>query len=979
MAQVNKIDENLYSRQLYSIGHDAMQKMVLTKVLISGMTGLGLEIAKNTILQGFKAVTIHDTEKVTKYDLSTNYYVSSRDIGRNRAEVCFEKLEELNSYVKVDYKTVPLKNELLLDYNIVVLINYPLEKQIEINNFTHNNKIHFISTSTFGLVGQIFCDYGKEFTVIDQDGEQLKTTLIESVENSVKPIVKCVDNLPHGLTNGNIIKFSNVKGMIELNNLESEIEYIDRFSFRVKIDTSFFNKYIGGGEITEVKEKRIMNFLNLKDSLKNPEFVMTDFTDFEKPNKLHAMCLSSSCGSFQNFIDQVKQYFSGEISSELLEKFYYTYNGQLGPMNSIIGGIVAQEVLKACSGKFTPIYQWFYFDAFTCLPDNYKEVDRSTKNSRYYSQIQVFGNEFQQKLLNMKYFIVGSGAIGCELLKNFALIGLGCGPQGKLYITDMDTIEKSNLNRQFLFRDKDIGKAKSITAGNAIKMMNPDINIEALLDRMGPETENVYDMNFFKALDGVANALDNVQARLYVDSRCVLFKKSLLESGTLGTKANVQVVVPYLTESYGSSIDPPEESFPVCTIKTFPNQIQHCIQWSREQFEDLFSHRPKLALEYISNPEKVKNITASDTISFVENVKFVLNNIPKNFEDCVNLALKQFHENYAQQIYDLLYKFPEDHVTSTGSKFWSGPKKCPHTILFDKNNQAHIDYVNAFSSIWANIFGVSKDTNILDRIVKKYVNPKLIINGEIKISLTEQEEQEKKKLEEERSKILDLSELLLTLPDPSLYKGLVINPQDFEKDNDSNFHIDFITASSNMRAINYDIEVASRHNTKGIAGKIIAALSTTTSVVAGLVTLELYKLAQGFTNVEKYNNTFLNLALPYIGSSDPILVKKHQVGGKEYSIWDTFVIHQDYTLGEFIKYFKDTHNLVIDTVMYGNFMIYGIMLSLAKINKRLSMKIKTIIEEELKVKLEKSITLQICTDTDDLEDDTELPEVLFIL
>ncbi len=47
---------------------------------------------------------------------------------------------------------------------------------------------------------------------------------------------------------------------------------------------------------------------------------------------------------------------------------------------------------------------------------------------------------------------VGAGAIGCELLKNFAMMGVGCSTEGAVYVTDMDIIEKSNLNRQFLFR-----------------------------------------------------------------------------------------------------------------------------------------------------------------------------------------------------------------------------------------------------------------------------------------------------------------------------------------------------------------------------------------------------------------------------------------------------------------------------------------------------------------------------------------------
>ena len=63
-----------------------------------------------------------------------------------------------------------------------------------------------------------------------------------------------------------------------------------------------------------------------------------------------------------------------------------------------------------------------------------------------------------------------------------------------------------------------------------------------------------------------------------MDRRCVYYRKPLLESGTLGTKGNIQVVLPYLTESYSSSQDPPEKSIPICTLKNFPNAIEHTLQ-----------------------------------------------------------------------------------------------------------------------------------------------------------------------------------------------------------------------------------------------------------------------------------------------------------------------------------------------------------------------------------------------------------------
>ena len=225
-------------------------------------------------------------------------------------------------------------------------------------------------------------------------------------------------------------------------------------------------------------------------------------------------------------------------------------------------------------------------------------------NSRYDAQISVFGSTLQKKLEDAKVFIVGSGALGCEFLKNVALMGVSCGNQGKLTITDDDVIEKSNLSRQFLFRDWNIGQAKSTVAASAAACINPRLNIEALQNRVGPETENVFDDAFWENLSVVINALDNVNARLYVDQRCLYFQKPLLESGTLGAKCNTQVVIPHLTENYGASRDPPEKEAPMCTVHSFPHNIHHCLTWARSEFEGLLEKTPTEVDAYLSNPSE---------------------------------------------------------------------------------------------------------------------------------------------------------------------------------------------------------------------------------------------------------------------------------------------------------------------------------------------------------------------------------------
>ena len=113
-----------------------------------------------------------------------------------------------------------------------------------------------------------------------------------------------------------------------------------------------------------------------------------------------------------------------------------------------------------------------YFDALEVLPAHVSPELLHAQSCRYDSQLAVFGRSIQEALGDLKVFLIGAGALGCELLKNFAMMGIGCGPGGKVVVTDNDHIEKSNLSRQFLFRSHHVGLSKSACAAECAKSIN---------------------------------------------------------------------------------------------------------------------------------------------------------------------------------------------------------------------------------------------------------------------------------------------------------------------------------------------------------------------------------------------------------------------------------------------------------------------------------------------------------------------------
>ncbi|KAH3757187.1 sumo-activating enzyme subunit 2 [Pelomyxa schiedti] len=175
-----------------------------------------------------------------------------------------------------------------------------------------------------------------------------------------------------------------------------------------------------------------------------------------------------------------------------------------------------------------------------------------------------------------RVLVVGAGGIGCELVKDLAL----CGFRG-VTVADLDTIDLSNLNRQFLFRRNHIGSSKAKVACEAVNKMRPSANFVPLHTNIKSPDLGA---NFFQEFDLVINALDNLDARRHVNRLCVSLGKPLIESATEGYLGQLTTILPGETECFECQPKQAPKSFAVCTIRSNPSEPVHCIHWAKMLF-----------------------------------------------------------------------------------------------------------------------------------------------------------------------------------------------------------------------------------------------------------------------------------------------------------------------------------------------------------------------------------------------------------
>ena len=394
----------------------------------------------------------------------------------------------------------------------------------------------------------------------------------------------------------------------------------------------------------------------------------------------------------------------------------------------------------------------------------------------------VLPSELAKNIQSCKILVVGAGGIGCELIKNLVLTGFE-----DLEVIDLDTIDVSNLNRQFLFRKEHVGKSKSQVAKESALMFNPNAKITAYHDSIfSPE----YSVDFFRKFKVVMNALDNRAARNHVNRMCLAADIPLIESGTAGYLGQVTVIKKRETECYECQPKPTQKTFPGCTIRNTPSEPIHCIVWAKHLFNQLFGEE---------DPDQDVSPDTEDPEAAAGAGDAALNSSAK--DDAVGGIERRSTRDWAK---------------STGYD----PVK-----LFTKLFGDDVKYLLSMENLW-----------------KKRKPP-------VPLQWDDLPDVESSGGAIADQRVWDLKECAKVFADSieELKNDLAAEGDGgmLVWDKDTKPAMDFVTAAANIRSHIFHIPRKSRFDIKSMAGNIIPAIATTNAIIAGLIVMEGLKILSG--------------------------------------------------------------------------------------------------------------------------------------
>ena len=358
-----------------------------------------------------------------------------------------------------------------------------------------------------------------------------------------------------------------------------------------------------------------------------------------------------------------------------------------------------------------------------------------------------------------------------------------------------------------------------------------------------------------------------------------------------------------------------------------------------------------------------------------------MNQEPKEYADCIGWARLQFEELFNHKIKQLLHNFPLDRVTSAGVLFWSGAKKPPKPLIFDISDPLHLEFIESVANMRAEMFGLPKrwSPDHAAAVLSTIVIPDFRADEGARIPTNDEEA---KAQAEARSSEVDvevkcarLIQDLKSLRVGSRPPLLVI---DFDKDLEP--HMRAVASCSNLRARNYAIPEADLHTSRGIAGRIVPAIATTTALVTGFICLEIYKILQN-KPLSSYANTFTNLAICLFTSMEPEPPKitTSLIKGMEwrFSPWDKIIVDTpDITLNGLIRYLNDEYGLSLNMLSSGVSILYSDFMNKKKMAERMDMSVKQVYESVTKTSLPSStkyLVLEVIANDLESDEEVELP------
>ncbi|KAI0763975.1 hypothetical protein BD413DRAFT_606430 [Trametes elegans] len=423
----------------------------------------------------------------------------------------------------------------------------------------------------------------------------------------------------------------------------------------------------------------------------------------------------------------------------------------------------------------------------------------------------ILGQELYSRLSSTRVLLVGAGGIGCELLKNIVLTGFG-----DITLLDLDTIDLSNLNRQFLFRKKDIKQSKAMVAAKTASAFNPNVKISPIHANI---KEPQFDVTWFRGFDLVLNALDNLDARRHVNKMCMAANVPLVESGTAGYLGQVQPIVKDRAECFDCVPKPTPKTFPVCTIRSTPSQPIHCIVWAKSYLmPQLFGEDEADSGQELDEAEKQG-----------ENAKEIaaLRKEAQAFR-AVRAALRSTaadgsSSSAAKMVFDKVYHKDILNLLSMADMWRS---RAPPTPLdFDAIRAGTFNLARP-SQKGATASAAEGKTNG----VKGSSGTEKSLNGASGPNGAGLKDQRALSLQDNLELFVSSTERLaarLRAGDDTI---------SFDKDDDDT--LDFVTAAANLRSAAYGIPGKSRWEIKEMAGNIIPAIATTNAIIAGLIVLQ---------------------------------------------------------------------------------------------------------------------------------------------